>query len=193
LARAAIRSVNRGLAAKLELETAQRMTLDFFVAEACRGRTDRVAASVRSSAIINLRSRSSSLSGERAGRQEPSQSRSHCHAEQRNVTADRHSISHNVYYVQRSWAAGPSSAQPPQDAPRITAASIPSHPSHPAAAHLGCRQHPDSPQLILTAHAHHRQHAQSINQARATGRTLNSESHPSPQPCRIHRPAIQPP
>ncbi|WP_440560224.1 DUF3653 domain-containing protein [Stenotrophomonas sp. STK1_22] len=42
----------------------------------------------------------SSLAGVPGRRQEPSQRPSHCHAEPTKPTADRYSISHNVYYVQ---------------------------------------------------------------------------------------------
>lgn len=56
----------------------------------------------------------SSLSGEPAGRQEPSQSLSHCHAEPTKAAVVRYSISHNVYYVQASAGlAGTPLASPP--------------------------------------------------------------------------------
>lgn len=71
----------------------------------------RAGRSVRSCGSID-HAASSSLSGDPAGRQEPSQSFSHCHAEPTKPTADRYSISHNVYYVTSKIAAQEGRASP---------------------------------------------------------------------------------
>jgi len=76
---------------------------------------------------INLdHAASSSLSGERAGRQEPSQSRSHYQAEATKAATDRCMISHNVYYVQSRLSID-SATEPDQWHPKHYPGPNPSH------------------------------------------------------------------
>lgn len=66
------------------------------------------------------------MSGERTGRQEPSQSLSHCQAEPTKPTIDRYSISHNVYYVQSRLSID-SATEPDQWHPKHYPGPNPSH------------------------------------------------------------------
>lgn len=121
-----------------------------------------------------------------------SQARAGAIAKQKTRTLPQPETAFRIMYIMFSATGHPTRL--PTDRPRTPQHHRSFYLQPSSHRSLGRRQRPDSQQLILVAPPTTGRHAQPpINHAHLTGRALNSERHPRPKSCRIHRPAIPSP